>query len=89
MTTLEPIRAGTLKRLVGSQPYWDRAGLVDLVQVAHLHALVRHGDLARLPRIDEMPAFRKLALGNLSPQLSLRVLDESGVQVQELRSLLA
>jgi HD-like signal output (HDOD) protein len=71
--------------------YYDAdAGLqlVDLVIVAHLHALVRRKELDRLPRIDETPAFRKLALGNLSPQLSLLVLDESRTQIQELRAAL-
>jgi HD-like signal output (HDOD) protein len=71
--------------------YFDADGetqLVDLVIVAHLHALVRRKELERLPRIDETPAFRKLAVGNLSPQLSLLVLDESRMHVQELRAAL-
>jgi HD-like signal output (HDOD) protein len=66
----------------------DSPMLVDLLIVAHLHALVRKRELERLPRIDETPAFRKLALGILSPQLSLLVLDESRSQIQELRSAL-
>ena len=65
-----------------------RARLVDLVIVAHLHALVRRKELQRLPRLDETPAFRKLAVGILSPQLSLLVLDESRAHIQELRSAL-
>ena len=61
----------------------------DLLIVAHLHALVRQREFAQLPRIDETPAFGKLALGELSPKLSLLVLDEARVQVQEMRALLA
>lgn len=60
----------------------------DLVVVAHLHALVRRRAFELLPRLDETPAFRKLAVGNLSPQLSMLVLDESKTQIQELRSVL-
>ena len=61
----------------------------DLVVVAHLHSLVRKRAFHELPRIDETPAFQKLAAGLLSPQLSLVVLDEAKNQVQELRQLLA
>ena len=60
----------------------------DLLIVAHLHALVRQREFAQLPRIDETPAFGKLALGELTPKLSLLVLDEARVQVQEMRTLL-
>lgn len=61
----------------------------DVLVVAHLHLMVRERDFHRLPRIDETPAFGKLALGQLSPQLSLKVLDEARGQIQELKSLLS
>lgn len=64
------------------------ADYADLVVIAHLHSLVRKRAFHRLPRIDETPAFQKLAAGLLSPQLSLLVLDEAKSQIQELRSLL-
>lgn len=64
------------------------ADYTDLVLIAHLHALIRQRDFHKLPRIDETPAFDKLALGLLSPQLSLLVLDESQTQITELKSLL-
>lgn len=65
------------------------ADYTDVLVVAHLHLMVRERSFHRLPRIDETPAFAKLALGQLSPQLSLQVLDEARAQVQELKSLLA
>ena len=64
------------------------ADYTDVLIVAHLHSLVRQREFAQLPRIDETPAFGKLALGDLSPKLSLMVLDEAKAQVQEMRSLL-
>jgi HD-like signal output (HDOD) protein len=64
------------------------ADYVDLIVVAHLHLFVRERTFHRLPRIDETPAFGKLATGQLSPQLSLQVLDEARSQVQELKALL-
>ena len=64
------------------------ADYTDVLVVAHLHRLVRERTFRLLPRIDETPAFGKLALGLLSPQLSLLVLDEARSQVQELKALL-
>jgi HD-like signal output (HDOD) protein len=65
------------------------ADYTDVLVVAHLHRLVRERTFHHLPRIDETPAFGKLALGLLSPQLSLLVLDEARSQVQELKTLLS
>lgn len=64
------------------------ADYTDVLIVAHLHALVKQREFKRLPRIDETPAFQKLALGQLSPKLSLVVLDQAKAQIAELRSLL-
>jgi len=61
----------------------------DVLVVAHLHALVKQRQFERLPRIDETPAFHKLALGPLSAGQSLQVLEDARLQVQALRELLA
>lgn len=77
--------------LESSNWYYDSAPkptYTDLIVVAHLHTLVRRREFEKLPRIDETPAFAKLAVGVLSPQLSLLVLDEARTKIQELRSLL-
>lgn len=65
------------------------ADYTDVLVVAHLHGMVRERAFHRLPRIDETPAFARLALGRLSPRLSLEVLDEARGQIQELKALLA
>jgi hypothetical protein len=59
------------------------------LQIAHLHGLVQQRSELQLPRIDEIPAFHKLALGQLTPHLSLQVLEEARQQIDELKSLLA
>ncbi|MEJ2622675.1 MAG: HDOD domain-containing protein, partial [Candidatus Thiodiazotropha sp.] len=41
---------------------------VDLVVVAQLHAFVGTPAMAKLPRLDLVPAFHKLALGKLTPR---------------------
>ncbi|MFZ5605382.1 MAG: HDOD domain-containing protein [Pseudomonadota bacterium] len=76
------------------QNHWFRdhdgkADYTDVLLIAHLHGQVHERAQWHLPRIDEVPAFAKLALGQLTPDLSLKVLDEARQQIQELKSLLA
>lgn len=76
------------------QNHWFRehegpADYTDVLILAHLHAMVRQRTELKLPRIDEVPAFHKLAEGQLTPDLSLQVLDEAKAQIQELKTLLA
>jgi HD-like signal output (HDOD) protein len=61
----------------------------DILVMAQLHAAVGSPPTSRLPRIDEVPAFRKLVLGRLSPRLSLAVLDEAQQEIEEVRGLLS
>ncbi len=60
----------------------------DLVMIAQLHSFVGTKMAYSTPRMDELPAFSKLALGKLSPKLSLQVLDEAKDQIMEARSFL-
>lgn len=102
--SVSPLRVRTLQRLMADHRYFsdwtvDQIRAVESqvhivnaqpgTEIAHLHSLVRKRAFHRLSRIDEIPAFHKLAAGLLSPQLSLLVLDEAKSQIQELRSLLA
>jgi HD-like signal output (HDOD) protein len=61
----------------------------DLLLVAQLHSFVGTPHMADLPRIDAIPAFRKLALGELSPRTSLRVLDAAKKEIDEVKRLIA
>ncbi|MEO5343372.1 MAG: HDOD domain-containing protein [Gammaproteobacteria bacterium SHHR-1] len=65
----------------------DRPNYVDLVMVAKLHAQVGSRD-PTLPRLDLVPAFHKLALGKLSPKLSLVVLEQSQKEIRAVQELL-
>jgi HD-like signal output (HDOD) protein len=67
----------------------DRAqpSYTDLVQIAKLHAHVGAPDPS-LPRLDMVPAFHKLALGKLSPKLSLVVLEQSEKEIRAVQALL-
>ena len=62
--------------------------LADVVLIARLHALIGTPEFRDCPALTEMPAFRKLALGELTPELSLRILEDSRDELVELERLL-
>ena len=72
---------------------WQRIGWAipqnaDVVILAQLHAMVGSTRGKRLPRIDTVPAFSKLARGELTPRHSLALLEEAEADVREVRSLI-
>lgn len=66
-----------------------KADYCDIVLIAQLHSFVGAAQSQALPRIDEVPAFSKLALGKLSPKFSLEILDEAKDRINEARKLLS
>jgi HD-like signal output (HDOD) protein len=72
---------------------WQRVGSAipeypDVVVLAQLHAMIGTPEQPRLPRIDTIPAFFKLARGELTPRHSLSVLEEAEADVREVRTLI-
>jgi hypothetical protein len=61
----------------------------DVVILAQLHALIGTRDQSRLPRVDTIPAFFKLANGELTPHQSLSVLEEAEADVREVHALIS
>jgi hypothetical protein len=63
--------------------------LADVVLVARLHADITSGNQARhSPRIDAVPAFAKLPLGNLRPDSSVTLLHDEEATINDLMSSL-
>ncbi len=60
----------------------------DVVMVAHLHCYFGTDKMKDLPGLAEMPAIGKLANGDLTPEVSMLVLDEAKESIQETRQLL-
>lgn len=63
--------------------------LADLVLMARLHSYIGTPRMHKYPRIDQVTAYQKLPLGELSPHMSLVMLDEAGQDIEEVRELLA
>jgi hypothetical protein len=73
--------------------HWHRFGTaipdyLDVVLLAQLHAFIGQGVRRDLPPIDQIPAFSKLALGKLTPQRSIGVLEHAAADVREIETLL-
>jgi HD-like signal output (HDOD) protein len=65
------------------------ADLADIVLIARLHANITSGDRAQhLPRLDAVPAFGKLPLGDLQPDGSITLLHDEEASINELMSVL-
>jgi putative nucleotidyltransferase with HDIG domain len=67
---------------------WQRdpkpeADYSDLVLISQLHLIADEERLWSMPRLYEVPAFRKMASGRLGPNLSLMVLDEAKQYIDE------
>ncbi|MEK7322457.1 MAG: HDOD domain-containing protein [Pseudomonadota bacterium] len=66
----------------------DKADYVDLVIMAQLHSYIGTSRMSKLPAIDQVPAFKKLALGKLSPRMSVQILEDSREDIAEVEKLL-
>ncbi len=72
---------------------WDRhhlykADYCDVVQIAKLHSYIWSKQALPLPRIDQLPAFEKLPLGEVTPELTIRILEEAREQINMVKSVL-
>jgi HD-like signal output (HDOD) protein len=82
------------QEVVSNASNWHRIGSaipdnVDVMLLARLHALIGSPEQARLPRLDEVPAFAKLARGELTPRHSLAMLEAAEADVREVYSLIS
>ena len=83
-----------LQDVVNNAENWHRMGSAipentDVVILAQLHAQIGSPHQGELPRIDTVPAFFKLAHGELTPRHSLSVLDQAEEDVREVHALIS
>jgi putative nucleotidyltransferase with HDIG domain len=72
---------------------WQRqhdgdADYADLVIISQLHTFIGKPEMAHLPTLDQVPALKKLKMGELSPKLSLKILDKAEEKISRAESLL-
>ncbi|MCP3871517.1 MAG: HDOD domain-containing protein [Gammaproteobacteria bacterium] len=66
----------------------DSPDYCDLVIISQLHSFVGTEMAMKMPAINQIPAHNRLALGELTPQLSLKLLEEAKDQIAIAESLL-
>lgn len=66
-----------------------QADLIDIINMAHLHSYIGSPKQRDVPIIDQTPAFHKLALGKLTPKLSIKVLEKANEKINETKALLS
>ncbi|MEN8177185.1 MAG: HDOD domain-containing protein [Pseudomonadota bacterium] len=72
---------------------WQRdndgpADYADLVIIAQLHCFIGSTMTQDLPGLDQVPAFKKLGIGELSPRMSIKILDLAEEKIARAESLL-
>ncbi len=67
----------------------EKPDYTDLVIVSQLHSMVGTPKIHKLPRMNELPAYHKLAAGELNAGLSLKILDEARDEIRQVQQLLA
>lgn len=60
----------------------------DLVIIAQLHSYIGDNKGLHLPAIDEVPAHSRLELGELTPRMSLKILEQAKDQIAHAQALL-
>lgn len=60
----------------------------DIVMVSQLHSFIGKVDIKKMPKMDELPAYKKLAAGNLNADLSINILDQVKDEIENIRMML-
>lgn len=62
--------------------------LTDTITLARIHSYVGTDKMKDCPRINEIPAFKKLAVNNLTPEFSLNIIEEAKEELDEIEKML-
>lgn len=73
---------------------WNRdsgkeADYSDIVMIAQLHSYIGKVDIKRMPKMDELPAYKKLASGNLDADQSINILDQAKDEIENIQQMLS
>ena len=65
----------------------EKPDYCDVVLTAQLHSFFGTPKMEGIPALEDIPAFSKLAGGNLTPEISMKILDEAKEQIFETKQL--
>ncbi len=61
----------------------------DIVMISQLHSFIGKVDIKKMPKMNELPAYKKLAAGNLDADLSINILDQVKDEIESIRAMLS
>jgi len=64
------------------------ANYADIVMISQLHSFIGKVDIKKIPKIDALPAYKKLA-GHLDANDSINILDTAKDEIEHIRQMLA
>jgi HD-like signal output (HDOD) protein len=65
------------------------ADYADLVIIAQLHTFIGKPEMSHLPTLDQVPALKKFDMDELTPKLSLKILDKAEEKISRAEALLS
>lgn len=65
----------------------EKPDYCDVVLTAQLHSFFGTAKMKGIPALEDIPAFSKIAGGNLTPEISMKILDEAKEQILETKQL--
>lgn len=73
---------------------WRREGnekpdYTDIVMIAQLHSFIGKVDIKKMPKMDELPAYKKLVAGHLDADQSINILDLAKDEIEHIRQMLS
>jgi HD-like signal output (HDOD) protein len=66
----------------------EQATYSDIVMIAQLHSFIGKVDIKKMPKMDDLPAYKKLVSGNLDADLSINILDQVKDEIENIRLML-
>lgn len=63
-------------------------GYADIVMISQLHSFIGKVDIKKIPKIDDLPAYKKLA-GHLNADDTINILDTAKDEIEHIRQMLA
>jgi HD-like signal output (HDOD) protein len=66
----------------------DQATYSDIVMISQLHSFIGKIDIKKMPKMDDLPAYKKLVSGNLDADLSINILDQVKDEIEHIRQML-
>ena len=64
------------------------ADYTDIVMIAQLHSYIGKVDIKKMPKMDALPAYKKLLAGNLDLDTSINILDQAKDEIQQIQQML-